>query len=215
VNAWIALVVFGILGATITEHLLIPERKEPPPKQAASPYDPKFAGPFKIGDVAPDFSLKDAKGRTVSLSQYRGKRVLLNFYCGCSFCREVATTWTNMLSQPRMRPTALLAVCSFGPDYDQQFRKESGWKGVVLYDEKPFRPVAVKYDSKICPRVWVLDEQGKIMFTNPSPVQVPPGPELEMAVRPFISLDPPGDIHKGLRDAKRQATTAPPPAGRG
>ena len=30
--------------------------------------------------VAPDFSLKDLSGRSVSLSQYRGKAVLLGFW---------------------------------------------------------------------------------------------------------------------------------------
>jgi peroxiredoxin len=210
----VALIVFAALGATITEHLLIPEKPAPSPEASPSPYDPKFAGPFKIGDVAPDFTLKDAKGRDVSLSQFRGKRVLLNFYCGCSLCRGVATTWTNMMSQPRMRPTVLLAVASFEKDYDQTFRKECGWKGLLLYDLKPHRVVATKYDSRICPRVWVLDEQGKILFTNPSPIQVPPGPELELAVRPLISRDPPGDIHKGLRERTRQASGAPARAAR-
>jgi cytochrome oxidase Cu insertion factor (SCO1/SenC/PrrC family) len=31
-------------------------------------------------EVAPDFSLKDLSGRSVSLSQYRGKTVLLGFW---------------------------------------------------------------------------------------------------------------------------------------
>jgi peroxiredoxin len=33
-----------------------------------------------VGDTAPDFSLQDQNGRTVSLSKFRGKPVVLYFY---------------------------------------------------------------------------------------------------------------------------------------
>ena len=36
--------------------------------------------PLKIGDVAPEFSLPDAEGNTVRLSNLKGKRVVLYFY---------------------------------------------------------------------------------------------------------------------------------------
>jgi thioredoxin-dependent peroxiredoxin len=33
-----------------------------------------------VGDMAPDFTVKDHQGRTVRLSDYRGKNVILWFY---------------------------------------------------------------------------------------------------------------------------------------
>lgn len=35
---------------------------------------------LKPGDVAPDFTVRDFTGRTHSLSEYRGKTVVLWFY---------------------------------------------------------------------------------------------------------------------------------------
>ena len=35
---------------------------------------------YKVGDKIADFALKDDKGRTLRLSQYRGQVVVLNFY---------------------------------------------------------------------------------------------------------------------------------------
>jgi thioredoxin-dependent peroxiredoxin len=35
---------------------------------------------LKVGDKAPDFTLKADDGRDVSLSDFRGKRVLLYFF---------------------------------------------------------------------------------------------------------------------------------------
>ncbi len=51
-------------------------------------------GPFRWRpSTAPEWSLTDSTGRTVSLSQYRGKPVLLLFYlgAGCSHCIEQLT----------------------------------------------------------------------------------------------------------------------------
>ncbi len=36
----------------------------------------------KVGEPAPDFTLESADSRTISLSQLRGKRVVLIFYRG-------------------------------------------------------------------------------------------------------------------------------------
>ena len=38
------------------------------------------SGGVKDGDVAPDFTAKDQNGNTVSLSQFKGKKVVLYFY---------------------------------------------------------------------------------------------------------------------------------------
>jgi peroxiredoxin len=50
------------------------------------PAVPANLGP---GDPAPDFSLKDLNGNKVSLREYRGKLVLLNFWATyCEPCRD-------------------------------------------------------------------------------------------------------------------------------
>jgi peroxiredoxin len=203
-NAWVCIVVFVALIATTTEQLMRPEAPKATPVAAEPPKeDPNFAGPFKLGQAAPDFTLKTADGKAMSLSQFRGKRTLLNFFCGCSFCRGVALTWNRVLKEKGILPTRVLVVASFKPDYDKQFRIESEYNGPILYDTEK-RDVAQKYDSRICPRVWVLDEQGRILYTNPSPHQMPPGAHTELAVRPFLMKNPPppGGIHAGAPRAQ-------------
>jgi peroxiredoxin len=203
-NAWVCLIALVVLFATVGEQTLRSGSKVEAPKSAPPP-DLKFAGPFKLGQVAPDFTLKDAKGRSVSLHQFRGKRVLLNFYCGCSLCQSVAVRWQQMLKEKDLRPIAVLAIASYKPEHDQEFRKETGAKFPILFDT-PNRDIATTYDSRICPRVWVLDEQGRILYTNPSPIEAPPGPEMDYRVRQLVSRNapPPGGIHAG---APRRATS--------
>ena len=35
---------------------------------------------FKLGSIAPDFELKTLTGKTVTLSEFKGKKVILNFW---------------------------------------------------------------------------------------------------------------------------------------
>jgi thioredoxin-dependent peroxiredoxin len=37
-------------------------------------------GNLKVGDIAPDFTAKNQEGQTISLSGYKGKKVVLYFY---------------------------------------------------------------------------------------------------------------------------------------
>ena len=44
------------------------------------PKGPNYTKTLKVGDRAPEFTLKATGGRTVSLSGFRGKNVFIAFY---------------------------------------------------------------------------------------------------------------------------------------
>ena len=53
----------------------------PPTAPAATPAPTPRPAKFKVGDMAPDFTLTDTKGVKVKLSEFRGKsNVVLAFY---------------------------------------------------------------------------------------------------------------------------------------
>lgn len=76
------LIIAGIVGAVVVGTLMFGSLKE----SDVSTGVPPGTG-IGIGDVAPDFTLSTLDGETVSLSDYRGKAVMLDFWAEwCPFC---------------------------------------------------------------------------------------------------------------------------------
>jgi peroxiredoxin len=50
-----------------------------------------------VGDIAPDFTLKSVDGHDVSLSEYRGKVVLIDFWATwCPPCEDSVPSFNNI-----------------------------------------------------------------------------------------------------------------------
>jgi cytochrome oxidase Cu insertion factor (SCO1/SenC/PrrC family) len=70
-----------ILFAAVPSSLSAAAGQSPPPQQTAAAA--ARTSPVGVGDVAPDFTLEDQDGRSVTLSRSRGKApVVLVFYRG-------------------------------------------------------------------------------------------------------------------------------------
>jgi peroxiredoxin len=80
----------------------------------SSPSEPTSASkvkPLKDRAAAPDFALKDIDGRTVRLSDYRGKVVLLNFWATwCTPCRIEIPWFIEFEQKNKDRGFAVLGV---------------------------------------------------------------------------------------------------------
>ena len=83
---------------------------------------------LKEGDKAPDFSGKDQDGKTVSLSDFKGKRVVLFFY-------------------PKdMTPGCTAEACNLGENYAELKKRGFEVLGVSADDEKRHQKFIDKYD---------------------------------------------------------------------
>jgi len=170
-NGWLLVIFMVVLAAMAGEpaYRAITGRKSAMElrleKQAA--LAAKYAAGPQVGEVAPPFTLRSMTDRhkNVSLSNFRGRRVLLNFFCGCSLCREFASHWAKIQQKPLPGDPVLVGICFFEPDRLAPFVKDTGAKNMVyLYD--PGHQVGARYGSRVCPRAWVIDERGKIAFRH-------------------------------------------------
>jgi peroxiredoxin Q/BCP len=77
-----------------------------------------MTGPLSPGDVAPDFTLPDADGKSISLSDLRGKRVIIYFYPAASTpgCTKQACDFRDNLGQFTDEGFVVLGISPDKPD---------------------------------------------------------------------------------------------------
>ncbi|MFE1845584.1 peroxiredoxin [Streptomyces sp. NPDC059515] len=129
---------------------------------------------IKAGDKAPDFELKDNHGRTVRLSDFRGRsNVLLVFYpfAFTGVCTgELGELRDN---QPRFadRDTQLLAVSNDSIHTLRVFAEQEGLEYPLLSDFWPHGEVSRAYgvfdEAKGCAvrGSFVIDQEGVVCWT--------------------------------------------------
>jgi thiol-disulfide isomerase/thioredoxin len=109
-----------------------------------------------------DFSLKDMNGKTVRLSDYKGKVVLLEFWATwCPPCRASVPGLEKLHKAYKDKGLVLIAVTMDmgGDDEVRSYIKESGITYTVL---KGTEDVAAKYQVRSIPMMLVLNKEGKI-----------------------------------------------------
>ena len=114
------------------------------------------------GKMAPDFTLTDAAGQAVRLSDYKGKVVLLNFWATwCAPCREEIPWFVEFQEKYRDRNFVVLGVSL----------DDDGWKSVKPFMEAKHMNYPVMlgsgevgdlYGVKNLPETMIVDTAGRI-----------------------------------------------------
>jgi len=118
--------------------------------------------PPRIGSPAPDFSITDSQ-RTVSLSQFRGKPVLLNFWASwCGPCIEETPSLVELQRQLGDKVT-IIAVSEDADDGAyKQFIRDHNVNVVTVRDTGSLKANEV-YGTFKFPETFVIDSNGKIV----------------------------------------------------
>ena len=96
-----------VIGFAISDQM----QTAPPTEQATAPTAaPDMNGGLE-GQMAPDFELTNASGQKVTLAQYRGKLIFLNFWATwCEPCKEEMPSMERLYQKMQGRPFEILAV---------------------------------------------------------------------------------------------------------
>ncbi len=138
--------------------------------------------PPSIGAPAPDFTIQDSD-RSVTLSQLRGKIVVLNFWATwCPPCIEEVPSLVQLHKKLQDKGVVVLGVSvdDDANDY-HKFLKEYGVdfltvrEGGTKTDTGVISPVANKYGTSRIPESYVIDRNGTIRrkFIGPVDWQQP------------------------------------------
>lgn len=112
---------------------------------------------------APDFSLKDLKGKVVSLSDFRGKgKVLLFFWA--TWCPHCQSALKKLKGGPPQKYTLLTINISEPRERIERFFKSQGYDFKVLLDEEG--DVAFSYGIIGIPAYIIIDSNLSIIYAD-------------------------------------------------
>lgn len=118
-------------------------------------------GVVQVGDEAPNFTLQDLAGNVMSLSQLRGKVVLLNFWATwCGPCRVEMPAMEQLYRTLPRREFEILAVSTDpqGAAVTRPFQREMGFTFPILHDSE-YR-VGLTYGARTIPITFMVDRRG-------------------------------------------------------
>jgi peroxiredoxin len=122
------------------------------------------AGGPKPGTAAPDFALQSLDGKTVHLSDFRGKAVLLNFWATwCEPCKLEMPWFVELEKQfgPQGLAVVGVAMDDSGKDKIANFAKEMGVNYPVLLGKES---VGDEYGGlEYLPTSFYIDRDGKVV----------------------------------------------------
>ncbi|APG27148.1 hypothetical protein A7E78_04435 [Syntrophotalea acetylenivorans] len=115
------------------------------------------------GDVAPDFQLEDTKGNRVSLSDLRGKVVMVNFWAAwCPPCKEEMPSMEKLNKIMAGEDFVMLAINTEkdGRSTVPVFLKNNPHDFTVLYDDKG--TVQQQYGVYRFPESFIIRKDGTV-----------------------------------------------------
>jgi peroxiredoxin Q/BCP len=130
---------------------------------------------LKVGDEAPWFSLEDQNGRTVSLAQFRGTKLLLYFYprADTPGCTKQACSVRDSAEPLQQAGAAPVGISPDRPDRQKKFDDKYDLRFPLLSD--PDHKVAEAYGAwgkkslygrsyeGVIRSSFLIDEHGKVL----------------------------------------------------
>lgn len=133
---------------------------------------------LQINTIAPDFKLKNYKGEEYTLSQFKGKKVILYFYPknNTSGCTTQALEFKNVYDLFQKKNVVIIGISKDSLDSHQQFQKKYDFPFILLSD--PSTETIQKYDvwkekklygktyMGVVRTTYIIDEQGVIIWAQ-------------------------------------------------
>ena len=146
--------------------------------------------PPPVGSAAPDFSLTDPKGETHSLSQYKGKYVVLEWFNPeCPFVKKHygSDNMQKLQREYTSKGVVWLTIDSNAPGTEGNISADQAQKIMAQWKTKqtallldPESKIAKLYGAKNTPNMVIINPEGKIVYegaidskASPNPADIP------------------------------------------
>jgi peroxiredoxin len=139
-----------------------------------------------VGTTAPDFSLTDSKGKTQSVSQYKGKYVVLEWFNpDCPFVKKHYGSGNMQKLQEEFTAKGVtwLTIDSSAPGLEGNLTAEQAEKKIAEWKTKqtafvldPDGKAGRSYGAKNTPHMFVINPEGKIVYEGAIDSKATPNP---------------------------------------
>ena len=129
---------------------------------------------LKVGDRAPDFALKDKDGNNVSLSDFKGKRVVLYFYPkdNTPGCTRQACAFAGLYGEFKQKGVEVIGISKDSVASHVKFAEKYSLPFIILSDPEleAIKAYDVWQEKKLCGKVgfgvvrttFIIDGEGNI-----------------------------------------------------
>jgi thiol-disulfide isomerase/thioredoxin len=141
----------------------LPDVSKEPPQQVRPPAPP----PGQVNIPAPDWSLTDAAGKVVKLSDLRGKTVIMDFWATwCGPCKRSMPELDKFTRQYASENLVVLSVNVWerSTDVALEWYKEQGYAMKLLFGG---RDLTTAYEVQGIPHLCLIDPEGIIRYSQP------------------------------------------------
>jgi peroxiredoxin len=123
---------------------------------------PKPRGPVAMGEVAPGFTLQQLPSGKLSLAQYRGQVVVLNFWATwCPPCVMETPSLEQFASEMKSQGVAVIGVSvDQNPQQLEQFIQRYHLTYPIARD--PDASLAHEYGTFKFPETYIIDRDGRV-----------------------------------------------------
>ena len=131
----------------------------------ATPYKaPNQPALLAVGDLAPDWMLNDADGNRHTLSEYRGKIVMLDFWATwCGPCVRTMPEVQKLREQYSSNDLVVFGVNCWEESNPSAYMKQHGYTyGLLVKGEE----ITKAYRVETLPTVYVIGRDGRIIFRS-------------------------------------------------
>jgi peroxiredoxin len=139
-----------------------------------------------VGTTAPDFSLTDSKGKTQTVSQYKGKYVVLEWFNpDCPFVKKHYGSGNMQKLQEEFtgKGVVWLSIDSSAPGLEGSLTAEQAEKKIAEWKTKqtalvldPDGKAGRSYGAKNTPHMFVINPEGKIIYEGAIDSKATPNP---------------------------------------
>ncbi len=120
--------------------------------------------PLTDGKIAPEWTLKDPDGNSHSLTDYRGKIVLLDFWATwCGPCRQEMPKLQKVHEEYSAENVAVIGISTREKGDPEKFMSKNNYTYQLLLNGEK---ITEKYNVSGLPTLYIINQDGEIIYSK-------------------------------------------------